>query len=150
MKLFKRKEEKRSIEDILMPKEIDVEEPSEDVECEDIEDECEEIIDDVETDIMCEVQEEMKDNALCCFGWEEVKTEKWLIKSAKIWYAIMSFIWFLFGGLTFAPIIFIANKINVIFKNKKKSLFVATMIYCGIVALIIIISIMRKYPILDE
>ena len=64
-----------------------------------------------------------------CFVMEEEKTEKWLMKCVKFWYCIMSFVWFLFGALTFAPIIFICNKVNVVFKDKKKSFLCSSVIY---------------------
>lgn len=144
MVLFKRKEEpKRSIEDILMPKEID----SDDI-VEDCESENEALTEEMtEGDIVGESEKEIKDNALSCFGWEEVKTEKWLIKSAKIWYAIMSFAWFLFGALTFAPIIFISNKIDVIFKDRKKSILFAIIIHTVLIALIVSLFVINRQPV---
>jgi hypothetical protein len=84
-------------------------------------------------------------NALFCFGWEEDKTEKWMIKCAKVWYAIMSFFWFLFGTLTFAPVIFISKKIRVVFKDKKLSLLVGGGIYALIVLTLVAIIIMRRW-----
>lgn len=75
---------------------------------------------------------------LDCFGMEEEKTEKWLGKCVKFWYCIMSFFWFLFGAVTFAPVIFISNKVNVIFKDKKKSFLTSVIIYAVCVALLFI------------
>lgn len=75
---------------------------------------------------------------LDCFGMEEEKTEKWLGKCVKFWFCFMSFLWFLFGALTFAPVIFISNKVNVIFNDKKKSLLCATVIHGLLLALIIV------------
>ena len=69
---------------------------------------------------------------------EEGKTEKWLGKCVKFWFCCMSFMWFLFGALTFAPVIFIRNKVNVIFNDKKKSLLCATVIHGLLLALLII------------
>jgi hypothetical protein len=46
---------------------------------------------------------------LDCFGMEEGKTEKWLMKCVKFWFCCMSFLWFLFGATTFAPVIYIGN-----------------------------------------
>lgn len=77
-------------------------------------------------------------NPLSCFGMEEGKTEKWLDKCVKFWFCLMSFMWFLFGALTFAPVIFISNKVNVVFKDKKKSLLCATLIHGLILCLIVI------------
>jgi hypothetical protein len=75
---------------------------------------------------------------LDCFGMEEEKTEKWLGKCVKFWFCCMSFMWFLFGALTFAPVIFISNKVNVIFNDKKKSLLCATLIHGLLLSLITI------------
>lgn len=69
-------------------------------------------------------------NPMDCFGMEEGKTEKWLVKCVKIWFCCMTFLWFLFGALTFAPVIYIRNKVNVIFKDKTKSLLVSCGFYC--------------------
>ena len=82
-------------------------------------------------------------NVFKCFGWEQEKTPKWLNNCANVWYWLISFLWFLFGALTFAPIIFITNKVNVIFKNKTKSMICAIIVYAVIAALIILL-ISRK------
>ena len=130
MGLFQRKaEENRDNEDIIDANVIESNIESNEEEARD--------------EIKSETVENFTDNALNCLGWKEVKTEKWLIRSARIWYGIMSFCWFMLGAFTFAPIIFICNKINVIFKNKKKSLGVAVCIYALIVALIVILMLSR-------
>lgn len=125
--MFGRKEtEKRSLEDMFKPSE-------EAVEFDD------EVISD-DFDENKEVRNESTDEKssgvpikpLDCFGMEEAKTEKWLAKCVKFWFCCMSFMWFLFGALTFAPVIFISNKVNVIFKEKKKSLLCAVVIYVAI------------------
>lgn len=115
--MFGRKvEEKRSLEDMFKAVE-------DNVEIDECENEEEEIVETVEE---CE-SEPIK--PLSCFGMEEGKTEKWLMKCVKVWFCCMSFFWFLFGALTFAPVIYISNKVNVIFKNKKKSLMFSTLMY---------------------
>lgn len=85
-----------------------------------------------------ETTEEITNNDLNCFGWKDIETEKWLGKFVKFWFYCMSFAWFIFGALTFAPIIFIRNKVNVIFKDKKKSLFCAVVIHVVLSTLIVI------------
>lgn len=92
------------------------------------------------------IGEEQNFNALSCFGWNENKTDKWLIKCAHVWFGIMSFMWFLVGALTFAPIIFISNKVNVIFKSKTKSMLCAIIVYIAIVALIMLLISTRTTP----
>ena len=90
--------------------------------------------------------ESFTDNALKCFGWKEIKTEKWLVKCARVWYGVMSFIWFLFGALTFAPIAFMSNKVNAIVKDKKNSLLLGVAIYVCLICGIIILSVLRTSP----
>ena len=78
-------------------------------------------------------------NALSCFGWREEKTEKWLVKCANVWFLMMSLLYFVFGALTFAPIIFIQNKVNSVVKDKKMSLIIAVVIYAVAVVLFAIL-----------
>jgi magnesium-transporting ATPase (P-type) len=92
------------------------------------------------------IGEEQNFNALSCFGWNENKTDKWLIKCAHVWFGIMSLMWFLFGASTFAPIIFISNKVNVIFKSKTKSMLCAIAIYAILTALIVVFMATRNTP----
>lgn len=159
---FKKKKPKhrRSIEDIFTAKE-NSEKEAEIVENDDVEEEIDyneseesTIIDEKEEEVHTKnekdrVVEEEKpetftESALKCFGWKEVKTEKWLVKCAKAWYGVMSFAWFLFGAITFAPIAFMQNKVNAIFNDRKKSLAVAITIYILAIGLIAFSMIMRK------
>lgn len=126
----RREEEKRSLEDMFTP--ID-----EKVEI----DECESEKEEIESVSVENESEPIK--PLSCFGMEEGKTEKWLIKCVKVWFCCMSFLWFLFGAITFAPVIYIGNKVNVIFKNKKKSLLFATLMY-SVFALVLLLLILFK------
>lgn len=82
-------------------------------------------------------------NALSCFGWKEDKTEAWLKKCAKVWFLMASFAWFIFGAITFAPIIFISNKVDVLFNDRKKSLMCGIIIYAVCVALIALLFATR-------
>lgn len=126
----RREEEKRSLEEMFTPMD-------DKVEIDECESEKEEVVDTV-------VENESEPiKPLSCFGMEEGKTEKWLIKCVKVWFCCMSFLWFLFGALTFAPVIYISNKVNVIFKDKKKSLLFATLMY-GVLALILVLLILFK------
>jgi hypothetical protein len=129
-----KKESPRSIDDILTPKESEKEALESEVA-----EECELTEEKNEIDLTYEPI-----SALDCFGMKEDKTEKWLLKCVKVWYYVMSFVWFLFGVATFAPIMFVSNKINVIFKDKKRSLIVSIGIYACIVAIIIICLIVRN------
>lgn len=120
----KREPEKRSLEEMFTPRDVvdnDAVEEREDLN--DVEQEgkkkAEASIETVKSKIV----------PFDCFGIEEEKTEKWIAKCIKFWFCCMSFLWFLFGALTFAPVIYISNKVNVIFKDKKKSLLCATIIH---------------------
>ena len=86
-----------------------------------------------------ELKDEHEITALDCFGWKKEKTENWLLKCANVWYMIISFGWFMFGAMTFAPVIFISNQVNVIFKDKKKSLIFAL---CAQTAIILFFGIL--------
>lgn len=129
--MFGRKvEEKRSLEEMFTPVEDKVEI-----------DECESEKEDVVETVAESESEPMK--PLSCFGMEEGKTEKWLLKCVKVWFCCMSFFWFLFGALTFAPVIYISNKVNVIFKNKKKSLLFSALMYILFVAVLVLFIVFR-------
>jgi hypothetical protein len=137
-----------------MPKEVDEEvvESAEEVEGDDTLTESEKEADTTvneppkveKKDIQIESPEEVSFNALTCFGWSETKTPNWLIKCAHFWYGAMSFFWFVFGALTFAPIIFMQKKVNVIFKDKLKSFIVAAVIYGVFLALIVLLFVSRN------
>lgn len=137
MSLFKRKEEeKRSLEDMFAPRGEHI---SSEEAVESVESECEKVTED-------EVASNYNNEPikpLSCFGMEEGKTDKWLMKCVKFWFCCMSFIWFLFGALTFAPVIFISNKVNVVFKKKKKSLLCSLIIYGVFVFLIILFASLK-------
>lgn len=132
--MFGRKEaERRSLEDMLTPRDGVFESVEDEVASDDYKEKTEEKREgDTEKISVIPIK------PLDCFGMAEEKTEKWLDKCAKFWFCFMSFIWFLFGALTFAPVIFISNKVNVIFRDKKKSLLCATLIHGLFLALLII------------
>lgn len=127
----RREEEKRSLEEMFTPVE-------DKVEIDECESEKEEVVETVEE------RESEPIKPLSCFGMEEGKTEKWLIKCVKVWFCLMSFLWFLFGATTFAPVIYICSKVNVIFKDKKKSLLFATVIYGLFVLLVSLLLFVKK------
>lgn len=144
MKFFKREKARvRSFEEITTPIDEIVEETEEK---EAVEEECDKKAD--ETPIKKKPKgvpfnaEEF--GALSCFGWKEQKTDKWLIKSAKVWFLIMSFAWFIFGTITFAPILFISNKVDVLFNDRRKSLICGIVIYVALIALIVLIFASRN------
>lgn len=128
--LFKRENketEKKKLEDFIRKDESE-EESAEEVMAE-------EPISSEKEEKVSEKSESDNLTALGCFGWKEEKTEKWLAKCAKVWFLIMSLLYFLFGALTFAPIIFIKNKVNSVVSDKKMSLIIAIAIYAVTVLL---------------
>ena len=134
MKLFQRKESaKRNLEDMLTPQ---VEETLE--KCEIQEDKEVNTVGNGENSPKEKCAKEASFNALSCFGWKEEKTDRWLIKCANAWFLLISFIWFLLGAFTFAPVIFISNKVNVVFKNEKKSFICSIGIYIVLVVIFVL------------
>lgn len=127
--LFKREKEseKKTLDDFIRKDESE-EESAEEVMAE-------ETISSEKEEKVSEKSESDNLTALGCFGWKEEKTEKWLAKCAKVWFLIMSLLYFLFGALTFAPIIFIKNKVNSVISDKKMSLIIAIAIYAVTVLL---------------
>lgn len=93
----------------------------------------------VETETVKKDSKTNKENALECFGLDEIKSEKWMIKFGKFWYDVMSFVWLIFGAVTFSFVIFISQKIDVLFNNKKRSLWFSVGIYAAIVAFIVML-----------
>lgn len=126
--LFKREKEseKKTLDDFIRKDENEEESAEEVMAEEPLTSEKEEVSEKSESDNL---------TALGCFGWKEEKTEKWLAKCAKVWFLIMSLLYFLFGALTFAPIIFIKNKVNSVISDKKMSLIIAMAIYAVTVLL---------------
>lgn len=143
MLFFKKKEApKRTLEEMMRSPNED-ETINEDIEDSVLEEEVKK--DDCDKDkVKNNEAENVELNALFCFGWKEDKTEKWMIKCAKVWYAIMSFFWFVLGALSFAPVIFISNKSNVLFKDKKMSFIFAIALYCILIVLLIILLSTKK------
>ena len=132
--MFGRKEtENRSLEDMFKPIDDVLERADDEFGSDDFEENKE-----VQKEETAEKNSCVPIKPLDCFGMEEEKAEKWLAKCVKFWFCCMSFLGFLFGALTFAPVIFISNKVNVIFNDKKKSLLCATVIHGLLLALLII------------
>ena len=140
MKLFKReKAPSRSFEEITRPKD-ETQEENEEVETENEKK--------VETNVPKKATKGVpfnpsEFNEMSCFGWKEDRTDKWLAKCAKVWFLLMSFAWFVFGAITFAPILFISNKIDVLFNDRKKSLMCGIIIYVALIVLIVLLFASR-------
>lgn len=63
------------------------------------------------------------------YGWGEGKIDALMQKLTKAWNVFASVLWFIFGSITFAPILFTANKIDKFFNDKKKSFLISAIIY---------------------
>ena len=83
-------------------------------------------------------------NACECFGYNEATTSKWAVNAMKIWHEAMTFIWFIIGCFTFAPVTFIAKKINVIFKKSWLAILVAVVLYLIITAAPVVAGVLIK------
>lgn len=75
------------------------------------------------------------------YGWGDGKVDTWMQKLTKIWNVAASVVWFIFGSITFAPILFTANKIDKFFNDKKKSFFIATALYLFAIVILAIIIV---------
>lgn len=132
MGLFQRKsEEKRSLDEILSERDNAIEnENAEEAESGDCPIKQEESV---------TKKHEEEFNVFKCFGWEQDKTPKWMRNCANVWYWLMSFFWFLVGATTFAPIMFIRNKIKSVVKGRLNSLIGAMLLYLIIIAIILVV-----------
>lgn len=74
-----------------------------------------------------------KKSACECFGYNETTTEKWAVSLMGIWHNIVTALWIVIGMFTFAPIIFVAKKLNVIIKTAWIAVLLAILIYIVIV-----------------
>lgn len=73
------------------------------------------------------------------YGWGEDKVDASMQKLTKIWNVIASVLWFLFGSITFAPVLFMANKIDKFFDDKKKSFLISLSIYVIVLVIFVVI-----------
>ena len=71
------------------------------------------------------------------YGWGDSKIDNLMKKLTRFWNALASIGWFLFGSITFAPILFIANKLNKFFDDKKKSFFISLFMYAILIVFIV-------------
>lgn len=72
-----------------------------------------------------------KKSACECFGYEEENTEKWAVKLMKVWHNCITAIWIFIGMFTFAPVTFLAKKLNI--KKTWLAVTLATLIYIAFV-----------------
>ena len=146
--MFFKKKETRSIEEILTPKQEDCEEKVE------ILDECES--DEEKDDPKVEKAKVKKEGAFdriiddldfdpaVYYGWGEGKMDKKMQKVTEFWKGVASVVWFLFGSLTFAPVLFTAGKIDQFLNDKKRSFWSAAIIYSFSLSIIIYLLFFKK------
>ena len=75
------------------------------------------------------------------YGWGDGKVDAWMEKLTRLWNVVASVMWFIFGSITFAPILFTANKLDKFFNDKKKSFLIATAIYVFIAVFVVFVII---------
>jgi hypothetical protein len=61
----------------------------------------------------------------------------------KFWFCCMSFLWVLFGATTFAPVIYIGNRVDALVNYRKKSLLFSFLLYVSFVAFVVILASFR-------
>lgn len=64
-----------------------------------------------------------------CYGFVEKTTPVWATKFMSAGYNILLAIWLVIGSFTFMPVVFMARKMNVLFKHIWLSAIVAGLIY---------------------
>lgn len=74
-----------------------------------------------------------KRGACECFGYTEDTTEKWAVRFMGAWHCVMTLLWIVIGMLSFAPIVFVAKKIVVIFKNTFVAVMLSIIVYLAVV-----------------
>lgn len=85
-----------------------------------------------------------KKGACECFGYNEATTEKWAVDFMNFWHNIATAVWIFVGCFTFAPVVFIAKKITVIFKKTWLAIIFALLIYFGVLAIPILTGLLTK------
>lgn len=86
-----------------------------------------------------------KKGACECFGYNETTTEKWAVNGMNIWHNIATAIWILIGCFTFAPVVFVAKKIVVIFKKTWLAVLIAILIYLIVIAAPFVVDFLIEY-----
>lgn len=137
MGLFSRKPvEKRTLEDIIASKNEQIE-ADDDQSVLEFGDEVEDKTEREKPNV--KEQEIAPLNPLDCFFMRGENSEKWLVTLAKVWHYVISVFWFLIGSLTFAPVLYLSYKSNLIVKEKKKSVIIGLIIYAIIVIVLAIL-----------
>lgn len=78
------------------------------------------------------------------YGWGDGKMDNRMRKLTDFWKGFASIVWFLFGSLTFAPVLFTAGKIDQFFNDKKKSFWTSAIMYSVAMAILIYIMFIKK------
>lgn len=86
-----------------------------------------------------------KKGACECFGYNETTTEKWAVNAMNCWHNIMTAFWLFVGFFTFAPIIFVAKKIVVIFKKTWLAVLISILIYLIVIAAPFVVDFLIEY-----
>jgi hypothetical protein len=129
--MFFRKKEQRSIDEILTPKAEDYEEVETNKECEEVEEEQESKKEQAKKNdgTFDKIVKELDFDPSVYYGWGDGKMDCKMKKVTELWKVVASIVWFLFGSLTFAPVLFTAGKINQFINNKKRAFWASMIIY---------------------
>lgn len=77
------------------------------------------------------------------FGWGEGKVDEIMKKATSGWRVVASIFWFIFGSVTFAPVLFTASKLDKFFGDKKKSLVASAIIYFVFAVALVLLLCLR-------
>lgn len=85
-----------------------------------------------------------KKGACECWGYNETTTEKKFVNAMAFIHSIFTAIWIGIGAITFAPIVFVAKKIQVIVKKTWIAVFIAVLIYLAIILTPTLLAVLGK------
>lgn len=85
-----------------------------------------------------------KKGACECWGYSESTTNKKFVKVMAFIFDIFTAIWIAIGAVTFAPIVFVAKKIQVIVKKTWVAVIFAILIYLAVILAPTLTAILKK------
>lgn len=84
-----------------------------------------------------------KKGACECWGYDEATTDKTFVKIMAFVHNIFTAIWIVIGSVTFAPIVFVAKKLQVIVKKTWVAVLIALLIYLIVILTPTLLSVLR-------
>ena len=84
-----------------------------------------------------------KKGACECWGYDEATTDKTFVKAMAFVHNIFTAIWIIIGSVTFAPIVFVAKKLQVIVKKTWIAVLIALLIYLIVILTPTLLSVLK-------